>query len=68
MASSYVSRDDNSVLIPGQEPDQPDADGEPRQEDPGGGGAEAPLDLPERAGGLSVPQVRQLPILQLWAF
>ena len=50
--------DDNCVLIPGQEPDQPDADGEPRQEDPGGGGSQASLDLPEREGGLCIPQVR----------
>ena len=68
VASSDVSRDDNSVLITGQEPDQPDADGEPRQEDPGGGGAEAPLDLPEGAGGLGVPQVRQMAMLQSRAF
>ena len=52
----------NCVLIPGQEPDQPDADSEPCQEDQGGGGSEASLDLPERAGGLSVPQVSPMQI------
>ena len=56
------------VLIPGQEPDQPDADGEPRQEDQGGGGAEAPLDLPEGESGLCVPQVRHATIWQFRAF
>ena len=68
MASSDVSRDDNSVPIPGQEPDQPDADSQPRQENQGGGGAEASLDLPEGAGGLCVPQVRQMTMLQFRAF
>ena len=57
-----------TVLIPGQEPDQPDADGEPRQEDQGGGGAEAPLDLPEGEGGLCVPQVRLETIREFRAF
>ena len=68
VASSDVSRDDNTVPITGQEPDQPDADSQPRQENQGGGGAEASLDLPERAGGLCVPQVRQMTMLQFRAF
>ena len=45
-------------MMSGQEPHQPDADSEPRQEDPGGGGAQASLDLPEGEGGLCIPQVR----------
>ena len=52
-------------MMSGQEPHQPDADSEPRQEDPGGGGAQASLDLPEGEGGLCVPQVSSLfPVLK----
>lgn len=47
-------------MMSGQEPHQPDADSEPRQEDPGGGGAQASLDLPEGEGGLCVPQVSSI--------
>ena len=47
-------------MISGQEPHQPDVDSEPRQEDPGGGGAQASLDLPEGEGGLCVPQVSNI--------
>ena len=62
----YVNSSTNYLL--GQEPDQPNADGEPGQADQGRGGAEAPLDLPEGAGGLGVPQVRQMAMLQSRAF
>ena len=44
----------------GEESDQPDVDSQPRQEDQGRGGPEAPLDLPEGEGGLRLPQVRYL--------
>ena len=53
------------VMISGQEPHQPDVDSEPRQEDPGGGGAQASLDLPEGEGGLCVPQVSSI-IFLFW--
>ena len=52
-------------MISGQEPHQPDVDSEPRQEDPGGGGAQASLDLPEGEGGLCVPQVSSI-IFLFW--
>ena len=44
--------------FPGQESDQSDADSKPGQENQGRGGSEASLDLPEREGGLCIPQVR----------
>ena len=42
----------------GEESDQSDADSKPGQENQGRGGSEASLDLPEREGGLCIPQVR----------
>ena len=46
--------------FPGQESDQSDAHGKPGQENQGRGGSQASLDLPEREGGLRIPQVRHL--------
>ena len=60
---TYVELNLSAFLVfksdfPGQEPDQSDADSKPGQENQGRGGSEASLDLPEREGGLGVPQVR----------
>ena len=60
---TYVELNLSAFLVfnlnfPGQESDQPDADGKPGQENQGRGGSEASLDLPEREGGLCIPQVR----------
>ena len=60
---TYVELNLSAFLVfksdfPGQEPDQSDADSKPGQENQGRGGSEASLDLPEREGGLCIPQVR----------
>ena len=57
---SFLSFQSETFHFPGQESDQSDAHGKPGQENQGRGGSEASLDLPEREGGLRIPQVRHL--------